>query len=330
MATSLAEIRAKLAEADNRGSSGSTNGDGGIYPHWNIEEGSSAKVRFLPDKDTSNTFFWVERAMIRLPFPGIKGQSDSRPVQVQVPCMEMYGKDVPCPILAEVRTWFKDPSLEDMGRKYWKKKSYLFQGFVRDNPLKEDNTPENPIRRFIISPQIFNLIKSSLMDPELENMPTDYDQGLDFTITKTSKGGYADYSTSKWARRETALSAADREILERFGLFNLTDFLPKKPGDVELRVIKEMFEASVNGEEYDNARWGQYYKPAGLTVAQDNAPAVEPAHEEVKPAAPVKLSVVSDTEDDEYEATAPVVTPPKTSNQRAEDILAMIRNRQKK
>jgi len=330
MATSLAEIRAKLAEADNRGSSGSTNGDGGIYPHWNIEEGSSAKVRFLPDKDTSNTFFWVERAMIRLPFPGIKGQSDSRPVQVQVPCMEMYGKDVPCPILAEVRTWFKDPSLEDMGRKYWKKKSYLFQGFVRDNPLKEDNTPENPIRRFIISPQIFNLIKSSLMDPELENMPTDYDQGLDFTITKTSKGGYADYSTSKWARRETALSAADREILERFGLFNLTDFLPKKPGDVELRVIKEMFEASVNGEEYDNARWGQYYKPAGLTVAQDNAPVVETAHEEVKPAAPVKLSVVSDTEDDEYEATAPVVTPPKTSNQRAEDILAMIRNRQKK
>jgi hypothetical protein len=329
MATSLAEIRAKLAAADNRSSGGSTNGDGGIYPHWNIEEGSSAKIRFLPDGDSKNSFFWVERAMIRLPFPGIKGQPDSRPVQVQVPCMEMYGKDVPCPILAEVRTWFKDPSLEDMGRKYWKKKSYLFQGFVRDNPLKEDQTPENPIRRFIISPQIFNLIKSSLMDPELENMPTDYDQGLDFTVTKTSKGGYADYSTSKWARRETALSAADREVLERFGLFNLTDFLPKKPGDVELRVIKEMFEASVNGEEYDTARWGQYYKPAGLSVAQDSAPAAEAAREEVKPTAPVKLSVVADAEDDDYEAPTPVTTPTKTSNQRAEDILAMIRNRPK-
>jgi len=329
MATTLAEIRAKLAAAENRGSTGSTNGDGGIYPHWNIEEGSNAKVRFLPDADPKNTFFWVERALIKLPFAGIKGQADSRPVIVQVPCMEMYGKDTPCPILAEVRTWFKDPALEEMGRKYWKKKSYLFQGFVRDNPLKEDRTPENPIRRFIISPQIFNLIKGSLMDPELENLPTDYENGLDFTISKTSKGGYADYSTSKWARRETALSAEDMAAIEKHGLFNLTEFLPKKPGEVELRIIKEMFEASVDGQEYDVQRWGQYYKPPGLDVGpstQADSPA--PA-----PAAQARASVeVEDVGDDDAAPTAPVKTPvaeSKTSSQKAEDILAMIRNRQK-
>jgi len=28
-----------------------------------------------------------------------------------------------------------------MGRKYWKKRSYIFQGFVRENPLTEDKTP---------------------------------------------------------------------------------------------------------------------------------------------------------------------------------------------
>jgi hypothetical protein len=104
-----------------------------------------------------------------------------------------------CPILAEVRTWFKDKSLEEMGRKYWKKKSYLFQGFVRENPLNDEKAIDNPIRRFIISPQIFNLVKNALMDPELENMPTDYEGGLDFNVKKTSKGGYADYSTSTWA-----------------------------------------------------------------------------------------------------------------------------------
>ena len=48
-----------------------------------------------------------------------------------------------------------------MGRKYWKKKSYIFQGFVTQNPLNEDSTPENPIRRFIIGPQIFNIIRRS-------------------------------------------------------------------------------------------------------------------------------------------------------------------------
>jgi hypothetical protein len=127
MATTLAEIRAKLAAAENRSSSGSTNSDGGIYPHWNIEENTSAKVRFLPDSDPKNSFFWVERAMIKLEFSGIKGQTDSRPVIVQVPCMEMYGKTVPCPILAEVRTWFKDPSLEDKGRNIGRKNLICFK-----------------------------------------------------------------------------------------------------------------------------------------------------------------------------------------------------------
>ena len=188
MAT-LAEIRAKLKSQEVNRSTSATGGDNAIYPHWNIQEGSEAVIRFLPDKGTDNTFFWTERNMIKLPFAGIKGESDSRPVQVQVPCMEMYGET--CPVLSEVRGWFKDKNLEDMGRKYWKKRSYVFQGFVTDNPLNEDTTPENPIRRFIIGPQIFQIIKGALMDPDMNELPTDYTAGVDFRISKTSKGGYA-------------------------------------------------------------------------------------------------------------------------------------------
>jgi len=337
MATSLAEIRAKLQAQENRGGGGAAGGDNAIYPHWNIAEGSTAKVRFLPDGNSKNSFFWVERLMIRLPFAGIKGQADSKPVIVQVPCVEMYGDA--CPVLAEVRTWFKDKSLEEMGRKYWKKKSYLFQGFVRENPLSDDKTPENPIRRFIISPQIFNLVKNALMDPEMESMPTDYDAGLDFSIKKTSKGGYADYSTSVWARKESALTSAEQAAIDSHGLFNLSDFLPKKPTDVELKVIKEMFEASVDGQAYDPDRWSQYYKPAGFnggnsgssSAASDDdedAPAAKPAAPaKVIPAAAVAEDPPFDT-DDAPAASAPVAKPAGTS-QRAEDILAMIRNRQK-
>ena len=333
MAT-LAEIRARLQATDSRASNASgAGGDNAIYPHWNIAEGTSAKVRFLPDADTKNTFFWIERAMIKLPFAGIKGQSDSKPVQVQVPCVEMWGEA--CPVLAEVRTWFKDPKLEDMGRKYWKKKSYLFQGFVHDNPINDDKSPENPIRRFIISPQIFNLIKAALMDPELENLPTDYQAGLDFTITKTSKGGYADYNTSKWARKETAITSDEAEAIEKFGLYNLADFLPKKPGEVELKVIKEMFEASVDGEPYDPDRWGQYYKPAGFQSdkpAANTASVATPAPSvsddtDDEPAVSQPAKTVSRNEDDTAEASATVQAKP--SSQRAEDILAMIRNRNK-
>ena len=230
---SLAEIRAKLAEQQNRSSGNSTGGgDNAIYPHWNMQEGKEAVVRFLPDGNTDNTFFWVERAMIKLPFAGIKGESDNRNVIVQVPCVEMYNDGTTCPILSEVRPWFKDKSLEDMGRKYWKKRSYIFQGFVNEDPIGEDSTPENPIRRFIIGPQIFQIIKGALMDPELEELPTDYLRGVDFRIKKTSKGGYADYSTSQWSRRERALSDEEKAAVDSHGVFNLSDFLPKKPGEV--------------------------------------------------------------------------------------------------
>jgi hypothetical protein len=330
MAT-LAEIRAKLQAQENRSEGTRPVGDNAIYPFWNLEQGKESTVRFLPDGDDSNTFFWAERLMIKLPFAGVKGETDSRPVQVQIPCMEMYGES--CPILNEVRGWFKDPSLEDMGRKYWKKRSYIFQGFVTEDGLREETTPENPIRRFIIGPQIFQLIKSALVDPELEELPTDYVRGVDFKLVKTSKGGYADYSTSKWSRRETPLTESQLEAVNSFGLFNLTDFLPKKPGDVELQVMQEMFQASVDGEAYDPDRWSQYFRPAGMAAATgDPAKASAPTPTPTPVAAPVAEDTPPFTPDP---APAPAAAPeapaaaaPADTGNKAEDILAMIRNRQ--
>jgi len=327
MAT-LSEIRAKLQESQAKSTGQSTGGgDNAIYPHWNMPEGKEAVIRLLPDGNPNNTFFWVERAMIKLPFAGIKGETDSRPVQVQVPCVEMYNDGSVCPILSEVRGWFKDKSLEEMGRKYWKKRSYIFQGFVVEDPIREEKTPENPIRRFIIGPQIYQIIRSALMDPELDELPTDYLKGLDFRIAKTSKGGFADYSTSKWSRRERSLTDVEQAALETHSLFNLNDFLPKKPSDVELKVMKEMFEASVDGEAYDMERWGQYFKPAGMGQATGDP------H---KPAAARAAAPVADEEDAPFD-TAPAATPAPAAAStasadgasRAQDILAMIRNRQK-
>jgi hypothetical protein len=223
-----------------------------------------------------------------------------------------------------VRGWFKDPTLEDMGRKYWKKKSYIFQGFVTDDPLKEDNKPENAIRRFIIGPQIFQIIKQALMDPDMEEMPTDFTGGVDFRLNKTSKGGYADYSTSNWARRDRPLGDAEMKAVNDFGLFNLNDFLPKKPGDVEIKVMQEMFEASVDGEAFDMDRWGQYFRPAGMS-SKTGDPNVTPA---ASTPAPKAAPVVA--EDDEP-VSAPAVTkaaPAAEASGGAKDILAMIRARQ--
>jgi hypothetical protein len=325
---SLAEIRARLAQSENKQSGSQTQGDSAIYPHWNIEEGQNATLRFLPDGNPKNTFFWQERAMIRLPFNGVKGEADSKQVTVRVPCVEMWGDT--CPILTEVRTWFKDKSLEEMGRKYWKKRDYIFQGFVRENPLADDKAPENPIRRFIIGPQIFTGIKAALMDPELEELPTDYLRGLDFRISKGSKGGFADYSASKWARKESALTEAEQAAIEQYGLVDLSTFLPKRPGEVELKVLKEMFEASVDGQSYDMERWGQYFRPSGMSAPAGSATNESAPTASAAPVAKPAPAPVSDfdEEDDVPVATAPVATP-AAGGDKAQDILAMIRARQK-
>jgi hypothetical protein len=161
----------------------------------------------------------------------------------------------------------------------------------------------------------------------LEDLPTDFVHGLDYRMKKGSKGGYADYSTSNGARRERPLSDSEQAAIQQHGLFNLSDFLPKKPGEVELKVMKEMFEASVDGDPYDMERWGQYFKPAGMS--QNTGDPVKSTPK----AAPAPAA--SDDYDDEpapKAAPAPKASAPAVAeggDSRAQDILAMIRNRQK-
>lgn len=318
---SLAEIRARIAASENKGQN--TSSDNASFPFWNIDEGATATLRFLPDGDSNNEFFWVERNVIKLPFNGIKGDPSSKQITVQVPCVEMFGEN--CPILAEVRPWYKDDALKDLANKYWKKRTYLYQGFVRANPLGNDQTPSNPIRRFVISPQLQTIIRASLMDPELEELPTDYNRGLDFNIRKTpGKGGYAEYTTSSWARKETPLTEAEKAAIETHGLFNLVDFLGKKPSEAELRIAKEMFEASVDGRPYDKEKWGAYYRPYGLEAPAGSTTEAQPNTQSTLNE-PTKVSIPVDDDAPPFDVDPVVV--PTTSASTAENILEKIRAR---
>ena len=332
---SLAEIRAKLLQQENkteRKGSSTGGGDKAIFPHWNIPEGSTASIRFLPDGDDTNTFFWKERQMIRLPFAGVKGGDENKPVTIQVPCVEMWGDT--CPVHAEIRPWFKDSALEDMGRKYWKKRSYVFQGFVTDNGGFDEEAPANPIRRFVISPQIYKIISAALMDPDFPEIPTDYEQGTDFKVVKSSKGGYADYSTSNWARRERSLNQEERDAIAANGLFNLNDFLPKKPDSQSVNAIFEMFEASVDGQLYDPERFAEYYRPYGVEAPAGgsrtaSAPTAAPAPtaEPAPTAAPAPATLAEPASASVAEKVAVPAVDSDGEKPSAQDILAAIRAR---
>lgn len=336
---SLEAIKAKLLEQATKGrreggNTSSTGGDNASYAFWNIPEGNSATVRFLPDGDTDNTFFWVRREVIRLPFEGVVGGENptDRQVTVTVPCVDMFG--MACPIMAETRPWWKDPAKEGLARQYWKKKSYIFQGFVVQSPFEEQNVPENPIRRFVINPSIYEIIEKSLMNPEMEDMPTDYVGGRDFKITKTRKGEYANYSTSSWSFRTRSLGVEELEAVERFGLFNLKDYLGRKPDTEELEVIKDMFHASLRGDPFDVAAYGKWFRPYGSRedsgVAVTRAASSTPAPAAPRAAASVveEASVVRETV---AVAAAPAAEPVAAASSggkpSAAEILERIKNR---
>lgn len=325
MAT-LDQIRAKLAAMENRKPTGGNSGTSITYPFWKVNEGDTAVVRFLPDGDDSNVFFWRERQVINLSFPGVKGGEESRPTSVRVPCVEMWGDS--CPILAQVRPWWQDKDLEETARQYWKKRSYLFQALVVEDPMADKYENENPIRRLILGPQIFNIVKDALMDPDLETNPVDFTNGLDFRITVAMKGKYRDYTTSKWARRESSIDEDSIAAIEKHGLFDLNEWLPAKPSQDHLAAMVEMFEASVNGELYDPEKWGNYYRPYGLEIDDnddnDSTPAAKPAAAPVKEEPKVEIKAEEPKEKEKEEVTES--SKPATS---AQDILAKIRNRPK-
>jgi hypothetical protein len=218
--------------------------------------------------------------------------------------------------------------MEALGRTYWKKRSYVFQGFVVNSPMEEDTVPENLIRRFVISPQIFTLIKQALMDPDMEELPTDYMRGTDFRLNKTQKGGYAHYSTSGWARKERSLNEVELQAIATHGLFNLNDFMPKKPSIDEQRAIMEMFEASVDGQLYDADKWSKHYRPSGVQISGAGAAADTDEDTAKATSAPAPRPAPVASQAAPAAATAPIA-PADTGAAKpsVDDILKMIRNR---
>jgi hypothetical protein len=349
MSKTLEEIRKKLQALDTRKSFSGGSRDKTTYAHWNIPEGTTSIARFLPDANESNTFFWSERQLLKFPFPGIKGQDENKPVIVQVPCVEMWNGKNSCPVLNEVRPWWKDESLKKTASQYWAKKTYFAQGFVKSDPMNETDAPENPIRKYIIGPQIFAIIKAALLDPDMgPHSPVDYINGVDFVISKTSKGGFSDYGTSKWARKESSLTEDQLAAIEQFGLVDLASYLPKKPTEEQLAIIYEMFQASLDGEMYDPDRWSQHYKPFGFdSGTSDDADGGEGKSKAtyvprttVQVSAPMPKVVIpaisEEAEDPPFDADPPkeavretVKAETATAGKSPQEILQMLRNRNK-
>jgi len=324
---SLAQMRAKLIEQEtNKGKKFENTSDNASYPFWNIPDNSTAHVRFLPDGNPDNGWFHVSKKTINLPFPGVLGASIEKPLKVSITCPETFNKK--CPIQEEIKSlnWWNGTDAEKaLARTYYRKVSYIYQGFVCNSVLKEENVPENPIRRFVLNQSLHDKIIAAIKDPDMEDvLPTDYDNGLDFRIVKTKQGQYANYDNSSFSRKPRSLNQTEREAIEQYGLFDLSKFLSKEPDSTYLTLMMELFEASINGELFDQEKF-KIFRPYGLNNNGGNT-ASQPK---------VYTPKVVETSSDEYETeesysapvakVAPVVEEAKKPTKDVRDVLAKLR-----
>lgn len=235
----------RAAFGDNK-TEGNNNGSfsNNYFPFWNMPVNSSAVIRFLPDLNDENPRgFMVEKVFHNLTINGKKRS---------VPCLSMYGE--PCPICKVSQDYYKAKD-EVNGKKYWRKKQYLAQAIVVDDPLpagEDGETHEGKVRNISLGYQLYNIIKeafASETDP-LDGIPYDYTDGYDFIIKKTEQGKYSTYVVgTKFASRPRTLTEEEMATVAE-DMIDLATLLPKHPG---LETVQGLLNADLNGEEYGDS-----------------------------------------------------------------------------
>ncbi|KKM04776.1 hypothetical protein LCGC14_1760850 [marine sediment metagenome] len=219
---------------------GGSNLPNNYYPFWKMDYGHSATIRLLPDLNPDNPMgFLVEKRMHNL---GIAGERKS------VPCLTMYEED--CPICKVSSSYYKQKN-EDLGKKYWRKKQYIAQALILEDPLplmEGEESRLGTVGFFGFGWSIFSIFKDAIQSGEFDTIPYAFTGGTNFIIKKQKKIGpggkeYPDYTLSKFARKETDISAEVISLIED-QLVDLSTLLPANPG---LAKVEGMLEAEMSG-----------------------------------------------------------------------------------
>lgn len=263
-----------------------TTGEGGgnqtwklFFNFWKAPVDTVSTVRFLPDAAEDNPMgFLVENLAHELVINGKREK---------VPCLKMYGED--CPICTLSQKYYDEKSPdhnEQLGKKYYRKKSYIGQVLVTETPIEHDQ--EQLVKLIEFGPKIFKQIQASFSSGDLEEAPYELKGGYNFRIKKSKSGEYADYGTSSFSPKQT--DVAD-DIIEMMELYNLSAYRTPK---ITREVLEAMLLADQTGGSFTDDKEAAA-KPAPTPAAK---PAPKAAVAEASapvadaPAGEKKLSVV--------------------------------------
>jgi hypothetical protein len=269
---SLAELTEQFKQKTTEGGAGGATWKL-FFNFWKADMDTVSVVRFLPDADEENPMgFLVENLAHELVINGKREK---------VPCLKMYGED--CPICALSQNYYDEKSAdhnEQLGKKYYRKKSYIGQVLVMETPIEHD--AEQLVKLIEFGPAVFKQIQAAFQSGDLEEAPFELKGGYNFRIKKTKSGEYASYTTSSFAPKQTDVGD---DVIEKLELFNLADY---RTARVTRDVLEAMLVADQTGSTYGDGAKSE--KPAaGLTLNKKATPAAKteaaPAADEAAPAA---------------------------------------------
>ena len=247
-----------------------------FFNFWKAPVDSISVVRFLPDADEENPMgFLVENLAHELVINGKREK---------VPCLKMYGED--CPICTLSQKYYDEKDAdhnEQLGKKYYRKKSYIGQVLVVETPIEHDQ--EQLVKLMEFGPKIFKQIQSAFQSGDLESPPFELKGGYNFRIKKSKSGEYADYGTSSFSPKQT--DVAD-DILETMNLYNLAEYRTA-------RITREVMEAMLLADQTGSSMPASDKQAAPAKAAparvDDDKPA-SPMKADAEPVGEKKLSVV--------------------------------------
>ena len=280
---SLADLAAAFSAKTNEGGGGGNATWKLFFPFWKAEPDTVSVVRFLPNNERAEPVpltFLVENLTHEL---HINGKRET------VACMKMYGEA--CPI-CELSARFYDKNSaehsEELGKKFYRKKSYIGQVLVLETTIEHD--AEQMVKLIEFGPQVFKQIQAAFKSGDLEEAPYELKGGYNFRFRKTKTGsGQNSYTTSNFTPKQTDVSD---QIIESMELFNLEDY---RAARVERSVVDAMLVAAQTGGSFEGGNApteGLSLKRKTATVEEVEESEVEEVAKAPAPATPGKLSVV--------------------------------------
>lgn len=237
-----------------------------FFNFWKAEVDAVSTVRFLPDNNAENPMgFLVENFAHEL---NINGKRE------KVACLKMYNE--PCPV-CELSSRFYDKNStehsEELGKMFYRKKSYLGQVLVLDTKIEHD--ADQLVKLIEFGPQIFKQIQAAFQSGDLEEAPYELKGGYNFRFRKSVTGsGQNSYTTSNFAPKQTDIGD---DLLAAMVLYDLSDYRTPKTDRVALEA---MLIAAQTGGKYSS----------------QPAESVKPKVAEQKPAAAPSVSTEQTTE----------------------------------